>query len=225
VQNQFPLPDGSMIRLTIARYYTPTGRNIQRPYNKGVDDYEKDFIKRYNNGELTNADSIHLPTKEKYYTLKNKRLVYGGGGIMPDIFVPIDTSAYTNYYAQMIRKGILNRFVLQYVDKNRAELEAKYRVTKTAKDFETFDKQFNVDDDFLKNLTDFAEKEKLPLNVDEFNKSKEHMRVNLKASIARDLFDSGEFYQIINQLEPIYNEAVKVINDDNLYNSKLKPVK
>jgi carboxyl-terminal processing protease len=225
VQNQFPLPDGSMIRLTIARYYTPTGRNIQRPYNKGVDEYEKDFIKRYNNGELSNADSIHLPTKEKYLTLKNKRVVYGGGGIMPDIFIPIDTSAYTDYYAQLIRKGIMNRFVLQYIDKNRGTLEKQYRQTKTSKDFELFDKQFIVDDDFMKQLTDFATTEKLPFKEEEFLKSKEHMRVNLKASIARDLFDSGEFYQIVNQLDPIYKEAIRVIEDDALYNSKLQPTK
>ena len=225
VQNQFPLPDGSMIRLTIARYYTPTGRNIQRPYNKGVDEYEKDFIKRYNNGELSNADSIHLPTKEKYLTLKNKRVVYGGGGIMPDIFIPIDTSAYTDYYAQLIRKGIMNRFVLQYIDKNRSTLEKQYRQTKTSKDFELFDKQFIVDDVFMKQLTDFATTEKLPFKEEDFLKSKEHMRVNLKASIARDLFDSGEFYQIVNQLDPIYKEAIRVIEDDALYNSKLQPTK
>jgi carboxyl-terminal processing protease len=225
VQNQFPLPDGSMIRLTVARYYTPTGRNIQRPYDKGLDEYEKDFIKRYNNGELTNSDSIHLPKNEKYYTLKNKRVVYGGGGIMPDIFVPIDTTAYSNYYSQLIRKGIMNRFVLQYVDNNRSKLETEYRKTKTSKDFELFENKFVVDDNLMKELTDFAESQKLAMNEEEFKKSKEHMRVNLKASIARDLFDSGEFYQIINQLDPIYNEAVKVIKDEALYNSKLQPTK
>jgi carboxyl-terminal processing protease len=225
VQNQFPLPDGSMIRLTVARYYTPTGRNIQRPYDKGVDEYEKDFIKRYNNGELTNSDSIHLPKNEKYFTLKNKRTVYGGGGVMPDIFVPIDTTAYSNYYSLLIRRGIMNRFVLQYIDKNRAILESEYRKTKTSKDFELFKDKFVVDDNFIKQLTDFAESQNLPLIEDELLKSKEHLRVNLKASIARDLFDSGEFYQIINQLDPIYKEAVRVIEDDALYNSKLQPTK
>lgn len=225
VQNQFSLNDGSMMRLTVARYYTPTGRCIQRPYNNGVDEYEKDFIERYNNGELNNADSIHLPTSEKFNTLKNKRLVYGGGGIMPDIFVPIDTSYYTKYYSAMVRKGIFNKFVLNYIDNNRAELEKKYKSTKTEADFKLFNEKFVVTDDFLKELADFATKEKLEFKEDEFNRSKEHMRTNLKASIARDLFDSGEFYQIINGSDPIFIEAVNVIKDDKLYNSKLNPAK
>lgn len=225
VQNQFPLTDGSMMRLTVARYYTPTGRCIQRPYNDGVDEYEKDFIDRYNNGELNNADSIHLPTSEKFYTKKNGRIVYGGGGIMPDIFVPIDTTYYTKYYAQMVRKGIFNKFVLNYIDNNRSELEQKYKSTKTDADFKAYNSNFNVTDEFLKQLTDYAAKENLPFVEDEFNRSKEHMRINLKAAIARDLFDSGEFYQIINSIDPIYIEAVNVIKNDKLYNSKLQPTK
>lgn len=222
VQNQFPLNDGSMIRLTVARYYTPTGRCIQRPYNDGVDEYEKEFIERYNSGELVNADSIHLSTTEKYYTLVNGREVYGGGGIMPDIFVPIDTTFATKYYSQMVRKGIFNKFVLTYVNNNREKLEGKYK-SKNGSNFEKFKKDFVVTDKFLQDLVDFATKEKLKLNESEYERSKEHMRVNLKAAIARDLFDSGEFYQIINSVDPIYNEAIEVIKNDNLYNAKLNP--
>lgn len=225
VQNQFSLTDGSAIRLTIARYYTPTGRCIQRSYEDGVDEYEKAFIDRYNNGELANEDSIHLPTSEKFYTKINNRVVYGGGGIMPDIFVPIDTTFYSKYYTQMIRKGIFNKFVLNYIDENRATLEKKYKSANGDDGFLNYDKNFEVDDKFLKELTDFAEKEKLPFVKEDFEKSKEHIRVNLKAAIARDLFDSGEFYQIINRIDPIFKKAVEVIKNDKLYNSKLQPTK
>ena len=225
VQNQFPLPDGSMMRLTIARYYTPTGRCIQRSYKDGVDEYNKDFDKRYNDGELYSADSIHLPTGEKYFTKVNNRVVYGGGGIMPDVFVPIDTTYSSRYYVRMVRQGIFNRFVLNYIDNNRTELEQKYKSTKTDKDFKTFDEKFIVTDEFLKQLTDFAEKEKLPFDEKGFERGKEHMRVNLKAAIARDLYDSGEYYQIINRIDPIYNEAVRVMKDEKLYKSKLQPSK
>ncbi len=225
VQNQFPLPDGSMMRLTVARYYTPTGRCIQRSYEGGVDEYNKEFDKRYNDGELYSADSIHLPTGEKYFTKVNNRVVYGGGGIMPDVFVSIDTTYTSKYYVKMVRHGIFNRFVLNYIDNNRAELEKKYKPTKTDKDFKLFDEKFTVTDEFLKQLTDFAEKEKLPFDEKDFERSKEHMRVNLKAAIARDLYDSGEYYQIINRIDPIFKEAVKVIKDDKLYNTKLQPSK
>ncbi len=225
VQNQFPLPDGSMMRLTVARYYTPTGRCIQRSYEGGVDEYNKEFDKRYNDGELYSADSIHLPMGEKYFTKVNNRVVYGGGGIMPDVFVPIDTTYSSRYYVRMVRQGIFNKFVLNYIDNNRAELEKKYKSTKTDKDFKTFDENFTVTDDFLKQLTDFAEKEKLPFDEKGFERGKEHMRVNLKAAIARDLYDSGEYYQIINRIDPIFKEAVRVMKDEKLYKSKLQPSK
>ena len=122
VQRQYPLPDASEIRLTIARYYTPTGRCIQKPYDKGVKNYQKDLINRYNKGELTQQDSIHFPDSLKYQTLTRKRTVYGGGGIMPDIFVPLDTSEITDYYRDLIRKGVLNRFALNYAEIGRAHV-------------------------------------------------------------------------------------------------------
>ena len=125
----------------------------------------------------------------------------------------------------MVRQGIFNRFVLNYIDNNRTELEQKYKSTKTDKDFKTFDEKFIVTDEFLKQLTDFAEKEKLPFDEKGFERGKEHMRVNLKAAIARDLYDSGEYYQIINRIDPIYNEAVRVMKDEKLYKSKLQPSK
>lgn len=221
VQNQFPLTDGSMIRLTVARYYTPTGRCIQRPYSAGVDQYEQDFIDRYNHGELNNADSIHLPTSEIYYTLNSHRPVYGGGGIMPDIFVPIDTTYYSDYYAKMIRSGIFNRFVIEYIDNHRDSLEHVYKSTKTDADFEKFNAKFEVNDALLQQLIDYAAKNKLEYVDADFARSKEYIRFYLKAAISRDLYDSGEFYQIYNLNNPIFKEAVRVIKDVNLYNSKL----
>ncbi len=116
VQKPLLLPDQSMIRLTVAKYFTPTGRLIQKPYNMNRDDYDKELLTRYMNGELAHRDSIHLPDSLKFYTLKNTRLVYGGGGIMPDYFVSIDTSYYSEYFRQLMRKGTINQFVLEYVD-------------------------------------------------------------------------------------------------------------
>jgi len=127
VQRQLPLPDGTMIRLTVARYYTPTGRSIQKPYENGdLESYNMDVLNRYNRGELIHADSIHFPDSLKYKTLVNKRTVYGGGGIMPDYFVPIDTTTLTNLHRDLIAKGVVNRISISEVDKNRNALLANY---------------------------------------------------------------------------------------------------
>lgn len=221
VQRNLNLPDGSMLRLTIARYYTPTGRLIQKSYDEGNEEYEKDLVNRYNKGELSNADSIHFPDSLKYYTLKNKRVVYGGGGIMPDFFVPIDTTGYSDYYRDLIRKGIINRFVLRYLDDNRGTLEANFKSSKKGHNFEKYLNEFQIDDNFLKELIAFAEKEKLPFNETDFNKSKEVIRINLKALIARDVWGSSESFQLFNLLDPIYKEAVSVMLDDSRYQAKL----
>lgn len=223
VQRQFPLPDGSMMRLTVARYYTPTGRLIQKSYDGGVKKYHQDLVNRYNHGELSNEDSIHFPESDKFSTLKNKRTVYGGGGIMPDIFVPIDTNSYSDYYRDLIRKGIINRFVLKYMDKHRTELEKTYKGSKKNRDFAYFDKNFEITEDLLADLISYASEQKLEFNEQEYNTSKEHLKVNLKALIARDIWGTSEFFQVFNRVDPIYNEAVKVMLDDALYQSKLLP--
>lgn len=227
VQRPFNLPDMSMMRLTIANYYTPTGRLIQKPYDKGVDEYHKELIDRYNNGELQSADSIHFPDSLKYFTLKNNRVVYGGGGIMPDYFVPIDTSGYSDYYRDLVRKGILNHFVIDYFDKNREYLESKYLNTKKFGDpsigFQTFNRDFVVTDQMLQNLIKFAEGEKLIYNASDFELSKNDLKINLKALIARNLWGTNEFYEIVNQIDPVYLQAVKVIQNEQLYNTKLNP--
>ncbi|MDA3892314.1 MAG: S41 family peptidase [Salinivirgaceae bacterium] len=221
VQRPLNLPDGSAMRLTIARYYTPTGRLIQKSYKGGNEAYRHDLVNRYNNGELSNEDSIHFPDSLKYATLVNARAVYGGGGIMPDIFVPIDTTDYSDYYRDLIRKGIINRFILTYMDEHRNELEKKYLGKKKDKDFSFFKSNYEVDDEFLKALLDFAEKEKLEFNEEEYNKSLTHLKINLKALVARDLFTTSEFYEIINQSDQIYLEALRVILDKDAYNAKL----
>jgi carboxyl-terminal processing protease len=222
VQRPLNLPDGSMLRLTIARYYTPTGRLIQKPYENGTDDYEKDLVNRYNNGELSNADSIHFPASQKFFTMQSKRTVYGGGGIMPDIFVPIDTTGYSDYFRDLIRKGIINKFVLKYIDENRAMLEQKYKGTKKDQNFEKYIATYEIDDTFLKSLTDFAENEKVPFVEKDFNVSKEYLKINIKGLIARDIWGSNESFQIYNLLDPIYNQAVSVMLNNELYQMKLQ---
>jgi len=149
VQRPFPMPDGSLIRLTTARYHTPTGRCIQRPYDNGVEEYYNEFIDRYLNGELTNADSIHFPDSLKYFT-PHKRTVYGGGGIMPDVFVPIDTTQMTNFYSDLRKKEIFNDFALMYLDNYRDSLNLVFS------GFNEFNDGFEIDDTFLELFKGFA---------------------------------------------------------------------
>lgn len=215
VQRPFNLPDGSMIRLTIARYFTPTGRLIQKDYEGGYNEYSKDIINRYNHGELSNADSIHFPDSLKFKTLVLKRNVYGGGGIMPDFFIPIDTTNYSAYYRDLVRKGILNKFILTYIDNNRKSLLAEYN------DFSKFRDSYKVSDKLLDELTAFAEKEKLPLKPDEFNKSKEDIRTQVKAMLARDLWNTSEFYEIMNIKNEAYLKAIEVMKNTAEYNKML----
>jgi len=216
VQSPLMLPDQSMIRLTVARYYTPTGRLIQKPYADSREDYARDLINRFEHGEYTNKDSINLPDSLKYYTLKNKRLVYGGGGIMPDVFVPMDTSGYTDYYNDLIRKGILNSFVLNYVDVNRKELNKKYP------DFESFKNNYKVSPDLLNGLIEYAKEERLLFVKDEYEQSKEDIKKLIVAYVARDLWETNHFYQIINTDNPIFIKAVEIIENPEKYNGALQ---
>ena len=208
-----------MIRLTIARYYTPTGRLIQKPYKNGYFEYSKDIINRYNNGELSNADSIHFPDSLKKETLINKRIVYGGGGIMPDIFVPIDTSYYSEWGKQLLRKGTLYKFVLNYIDNNRKYLKIRFP------DFNIFKEQFIVTDSILTALVLEAEKDKIKKDDKAFDSSKENLQILIKAYIADYLFTSSEKVQIENQYSEVFKKAVDVLKDKNLYNKKLKNIK
>ncbi|MDE7125772.1 MAG: PDZ domain-containing protein, partial [Muribaculaceae bacterium] len=148
VQRPFPMPDGSMIRLTTARYYTPSGRCIQKPYVRGrSDDYYLDIVNRYMSGELTNPDSIHaMPDSLRYTTLRNGRVVYGGGGIQPDVFVPMDTVYNSEYYRNLIAKGVVNQYVISYIDANRQDLKKKYR------NEDKFLQKFDITDKMIEDL-------------------------------------------------------------------------
>jgi carboxyl-terminal processing protease len=206
VQRPFSLPDGSVIRLTTAHYYTPTGRCVQKPYDDGVDSYYEDLTKRFEHGELAHPDSIKFPDSLKYYT-PNKRVVYGGGGIMPDIFIPLDTSRNTDYYAAVIRKGILNEFVQKYIESNRDKLKSSYP---TADDF---CKKYVINDDIMNQFTAFADKEGVKKNDQEYNKSLVYIKNLIKARMAQYLFDFSAFWQVYNETDDIYNKGLQVIQD------------
>ena len=183
VQKPIPMPDGSMIRLTVARYYTPTGRSIQKPYvNGNQEQYNHDLIDRYNRGELMSADSIHFPDSMKYNTLETKRIVYGGGGIMPDVFIPVDTSRYTDYHRSVVAAGLVNRIAMNYLDRHRAELNKKYPK------FAQYKQNFNVTDDIMQELVTLAKDDKIEFNEEQYNRSKPLIMLQIKALIARDLY-------------------------------------
>jgi carboxyl-terminal processing protease len=215
VQSQFIFPDESVVRLTIARYYTPVGRLIQKSYNGGYSEYSKEVHKRFKHGELINKDSIHFPDSLKYYTMIRKRKVYGGGGIMPDIFIPIDTTKYSNYYRKLLTNGIINKFVIQYVDKNRESIKSKYP------DFKTFKNQFEVDTVLYNELIRFAEEKSIAYVALEFDSSKQSMANLIKASIARNIWSNNEFIEIFNENDSSVQKALEVINNwDNNWGSK-----
>jgi carboxyl-terminal processing protease len=212
VQNQLPLPDGSMIRLTVAKYYTPSGRAIQRPYKKGdAKEYYSDLEKRYKDGELFNQDSIHFPDSLKYYTLVKKKVVYGGGGIMPDVFVPLDTSFYSNYYGKLVRSGVINQFAIQWVDANRKSLLNKY--TK----FKKFEKNFNVDDSILNELLDFAESKKISRDEEGIKTSSNELKIQLKGLFAQSLFGPGYYYQVTNSSNETFRKCLEILKNWDKY--------
>ncbi|MCH5319391.1 MAG: S41 family peptidase [Paramuribaculum sp.] len=216
VQRPFPFPDGSMIRLTTARYYTPSGRSIQKPYTSGNDDdYNTDLLHRYKAGEFSSADSIHFDPALMKTTLKLNRPVYGGGGIMPDAFVPIDTTYYTDYYRDLVAKAIINRYCNQYIDDNRKELKKKYS---TESDFVA---KFTVTDAMLNDLTKLGEREGVEFNKEQFDISEPVIRTITKGLIGRDLFEQSTYYRIANHLNPIYRRALEIINSPAEYDAIL----
>ena len=211
VQRPFDFPDGSMMRLTIAHYYTPSGRCIQKPYKKGdLKDYEMDLEKRLKHGELTNPDSIHFDSSQKFYTLRNHRVVYGGGGIMPDYFVPLDTTKYTKYHRLLAAKNIIMNAYLKYVDANRTTLKGLY------KSFDTLNKNYVVPQSLLDTIIAEGKKEKVePKDKAELTATMPYIKVQLKALVARDLWDMNEYYRVWNEQSDIVNKVIKLCTAPN----------
>ena len=205
VQRPISLSDGSEIRITIARYYTPTGRFIQKPY-EDTKEYKNDLTQRYLNGEFQNADSIKFPDSLKYVTLKTKRTVYGGGGIMPDVFVALDTTDITDYFGDLVRGGHINNYVISYINKNRANLKSSYP------NFASFKSKFTCDEVFMTDFFNYVEKEapKLIFNEKEYQISKKMIQMRLKANIAQDLWSSSDSYQVFNDFNESLQKAVQI---------------
>ncbi len=215
VQKAYYLTDGSMIRLTIARYYTPSGRLIQTPYTDGFDKYNEAFIKRFTSGEITDSSAIHFPDSLLFRTLVNKRPVYGGGGIMPDIFVPADTVGYSDYYGNLVRKGIINTFALDYTDRNRNNLIAQY------KDFKSFDKGFRFTAKDIEQLHKQAEKDGVTYDEKGWQTSENIALTILKGLVARDLWDTNEYFKTVNVNDSAINKAVEILSAKGAYNTIL----
>lgn len=204
VQRPIMLTDGSMIRLTVSRYYTPSGRCIQKPYNNKKE-YERDIVSRFKKGELIHADSIHFPDSLKYRTLRKKRVVYGGGGIMPDYFIPLDTTRYGKYHRELAAKGIIIQTSLRYIDDNRDELKRLYP------SFDTFNTQFEVPQQLFDSLVKQGEAVGIKYDEASYNESLPMLRHQLKALIARDLWDMNEYFRIINETDPAIQKAVELL--------------
>jgi carboxyl-terminal processing protease len=205
VQDQMQLPDGSAIRLTIARYYTPTGRCIQKPYSDDKDQYYNEEYDRYLNGELLNEDSIKLDKTKKYRTPEGKT-VYGGGGIMPDVFVPIDTAKANSVLNKIFYSGAINLFAFEYADKNRAILK-KYGSAKN------FINQFEVSTTILEEFYTYCAAKDLPLTTKGKEKTNEALKPYLKAFIGRDVFDKEAYYPILNQKDKCIIKATEVLSE------------
>ena len=207
VQRPVDFSDGSMIRLTVAHYYTPAGRCIQKPYRKGEpEEYALDFEKRLKHGELTNRDSIHFNDSLRYYTLREHRTVYGGGGIMPDVFVPLDTLQYSNYHRKLAAKNIIINASLKYIDNERKSLKRKYDT------FEQFEKSFEVSQQIIEGIVAEGEKQGVkPKDDDELKRTLKVLRIQLKGLVARDLWDMNEYFRIVNENSDIIKEGLKTL--------------
>ncbi len=206
VQRPIEFDDGSMIRLTIAHYYTPSGRCIQKPYEKGdKEDYDMDIEKRFKHGELYSADSIHFADSLRCQTLRRHRTVYGGGGIMPDVFVPLDTTQYTRLHRQMVARSLVINTTLRYVDQHRQELKQRYPV------FADFVSNYQVPQAMTDSIFAEAERMKLkPFSKEECDKTLPMLRLQLKALIARDIWDMNEYFRIMNEANLIVRRAVEI---------------
>jgi len=215
VQKPFFLTDGSMVRLTTAHYYTPSGRCIQKSYENGKEDYRKDYQKRLSEGEMFSADSISFPDSLKYSTLINNRTVFGGGGIMPDIFIPLDTSVNYSYYNRLSRNNIIYNYVLDYFDKNRDRLEKNYP------DFNTFNNKFVIGDEMIDEIVAEGEKNGYEKDEDGLKITLPNFKRQIRAIIARDLFSRSDYYRIIFEDDKAIKKALEVIENQREYDNLL----
>lgn len=219
VQRPIDLPDGSMIRLTVARYYTPAGRCIQKPYEHAADNgqekYNQELAERFSHGEMIHADSIRFADSLKVRTKRLGRVVYGGGGIMPDFFVPIDTAQYTDYHRNLLARGIIIKSVARYIEKHRYDLRSRYKT------FQDFDKLFRIDDEFLTSMRATADKEKIAFDQAQYQRALPLIRTQCKALIARDLWEMNEYFQVMNTANTSVQQALKIL-DEGTYELTLK---
>lgn len=205
VQRPIDLPDGSMIRLTTSHYYTPSGRCIQKPYEKGKkEEYAQDLEQRYTHGELLHKDSIRLDSSQVYHTLIDKRIVYGGGGVMPDVFVPIDTAQITKFHIALRRNNLINEATLRYIDNHRKALRQQYKT------FDQFEREFTVPQSLIDEIVAAGKTKKItPKDDKELAETIEDLRFSLKSIFINGLFESSDFYHFVNQKNNIVQEALK----------------
>ena len=215
VQRPFNLPDGSMIRLTTARYHTPTGRCIQRPYEAGAEDYYKEMTKRMEHGEYFHADSIHFPDSLKYKT-DGGRTVYGGGGIMPDLFMPADTSFNSKLYTNLVRKGVFNKYTVDYAMQHRDQLKSHYP------EFSQFNDQFEITEAMMDAVKQIAAAEKVDWDEVEYQRSEKYIKLQIKALIARNVWEMQQYYEVTLREDPTIAKAIEIICNKKQYEKMLK---
>jgi carboxyl-terminal processing protease len=215
VQKPYYLTDGSMVRLTTAHYYTPSGRSIQKPYEEGLTEYRKETQKRFSNGEMFNADSIVFSDSIIYKTLLNGRTVHGGGGVMPDIFVPLDTSVHFQYINRLQRNNIIYNYALEYIDKNREVIKSNYP------DFKKFDAKFEVSDEIISGIVENGVKDGIEKNEESLTFTKNDIKKQVKALLARDLYSRDDFYKVFYKDDEAVLEALKVLKNQKDYNKLL----
>lgn len=209
VQEGIQWPDGSAIRLTVARYYTPTGRSIQKSYEEGLDAYNNEAYERFNTGEMQSEDSVHFEDSLKYVTPGGK-IVYGGGGIMPDVFIPVDTNGFSDYFGKLNYRGIFFQFSFEFVDKNRKELLGRYTSA------ESFINRFNIDKKMISEFEKYAEEKGVEKDTAGLELSLTLIKNRIKATVGRNLFGEEVFYPVINELDTTIKEALSIINKKSL---------
>jgi carboxyl-terminal processing protease len=212
VQKPFGLPDRSQVRLTISRYYTPSGRSIQRPYGKGTDAYYDDLSARFAK-EVFSSDSIDFPDSLKFKT-NNGRTVYGGGGIMPDLYVGVDTTERSDYYIDLLRKGIFNSYSLNYIDGKRQEISSTYEGVSQ------FKKEFDMKP-VVKELIEAGVEKGIEFNEEQYEISENLISNLLMAYIARGVWDNSAFYSVTAEVDPIVSKALEAMEDKSFKKYKL----